>query len=238
MESLNILHISDLHFGNFKYPNPATLAIKIANCLQDDSRKVDIIIVSGDVFDGRSKDLEKDEKNALKFFESIISKLKSKKICLQSFDEKSVLFVPGNHDLVRDEKANKQYKKYDSFIKNFYKGKTTRRKKKIDKYNFIYDFPDKKIAVLGFNSCRIEAEREKEEDLKWINEIKFEDVDEDEIKKIRSSIKKHKEENFNWDDFGYIDSVEMDKLSITTSILFQKGERKILMPVSLETTQK
>ncbi|MEM6722048.1 MAG: metallophosphoesterase [Bacteroidota bacterium] len=210
MESLNILHLSDIHFGNFKYRNPATLALRIVNSLNDDAKKVDIIIVSGDIFDGRSKTLKKDEDNAIDFFKLLIDKLKSKEICSKRFDEKSVLFVPGNHDLIRDEDGEKQYKKYDSFIKRFYGRKKIKNRIIVDEYNFIYDFPDKKIAILGFNSCRIEADREKEEDLKWINEIDLTSFKDQE--KIKSSIRKFKEQQFTWDDFGYIDSVELDNV--------------------------
>jgi len=212
MESLNILHLSDFHFGNFKYPNPATLAIKIANTLSDNSKKVDVIIVSGDIYDGRSRDWEKDKENAINFFKVLIDKLKSKEICQKGFDEKSILFVPGNHDLIRDEDDGKQYEKYDAFIKEFYGRKRIKNRVVVDDYSFIYDFPEKKIAILGFNSCRIEIEREKDEDLRWINDIEFEEADTSKLDKIRTSIKRYKETQFTWDDFGYIDSVEMDNV--------------------------
>lgn len=209
MESLNVLHLSDFHFGNFYHEDPAALAIKIGDILEANARKVDVVVVSGDVFDGRSKSHEKDIENALLFFSKLICQINIKKICPVEFDRNSILFVPGNHDLLRDEEN--QLKKYDSFIKSFYGANKSSKVSLVDGYNFIYDCPDKKIAILGFNSCRIVREQAKEEDLKWIDS-----VDLSRFKKDSQSIKTHFKEHFenkkSWDDFGYINTSEMDNV--------------------------
>lgn len=209
MESLNILHLSDLHIGHFRYETPEPLAIKIADTLSDQVRKVDVIIFSGDIFDGRSTDVDGDRKIALLFFNTLINQLNIKELSINLLTPDDVLFVPGNHDLVRRD-AN-QYQKYDSFIKEFYPNGKSNKLIITDSYNFICDFPQKKIAILGFNSCRIEIEKVKSNELKWIDELDLSSFSgaEDAIK---NAIKAYKEKQTNWDDFGYIDPIEMDNL--------------------------
>ncbi|WP_217607179.1 metallophosphoesterase [Chitinophaga sp. GbtcB8] len=211
MESLNILHLSDLHIGNFRYENPATLAIKISDILSDQARKVDIVIVSGDIFDGRSKNIEKDIEMAVVFFNTLIAQLVSKNISAGDFDVNSILFIPGNHDLKRN--LGKEYEKYDAFIDKFYHHKNSSKVTVIDKYNFICDFAEKKIAVLGFNSCKVQADQIREEDLKWIDDLNLLEFNNNAVE-IRKIIKKHKEAENKWDDFGYVDPIEMDNLFI------------------------
>jgi len=212
MNALNILHLSDLHIGNFKYDDAPTLAITIANTLQDQGRTVEIILVSGDIFDGRSRAHEKDRKFAIKFFDALISQINNKALSALKLTRDEILFVPGNHDLVRSE--TDPYKRFDDFLNEFYPSKSSSRVTMVDGYNFICDFPEKKIAILGFNSCRIEIEQLQENDLDWIEKI---DLDEFKAKKevIRKKIKDYKAQEIKWDDYGYIDPLELDNVFTT-----------------------
>src|SRR5438445_8495489 len=118
MSSLKILHLSDLHIGNFRYDDPNVLPVKICDTLYEQGKKVDVIVVSGDIFDGRSINIIEDRNFAIVFFETLIKQLKNKGISTDSITKENILFIPGNHDLVR--KKNKEFEKYDGFIKAFY----------------------------------------------------------------------------------------------------------------------
>jgi len=211
MTNLNILHLSDLHIGNFRYADPRTLAVKIANTLDDFSRKVEVIVVSGDVFDGRrkEKDFEEDSVNAINFFNTLIDQLKAQELVSNAFSNEDILFVPGNHDLYREK--GREYERYDKFINEYYPlGRKKNIVKYSDKYSFYYAFPSKKIIILGLNSCKIEIEKITNEDLKWIDTLDlsvFSESDE-----IRKKIKEEKIKEKKWDDFGNIDTIEMANL--------------------------
>lgn len=209
MESLNILHLSDFHIGNFRYEDPTSLAYKIVDTLVSQHRKVDIVIVSGDLFDGRSKTDEVDLEKAVTLFSTLVKSLRSENISPDFFDENCVLFVPGNHDLKR--KVGMEYEKYDEFISRFYNARSSNLVIEVDKYNWICAFPEKKIAVLGFNSCRLEIEKAKDKDLKWVQDIDFSSVSTD-PPIIKNIIIQHLERQIKWDDYGYINPTEMNNL--------------------------
>lgn len=97
--SLNILHLSDFHFGNFQYSDTFDLVEKIEVSLAKQNREVDIIIVSGDIFDGRRKPahFEADRKKAIKFFDELLEELndsESEVVCTKQLNRNDILFVP------------------------------------------------------------------------------------------------------------------------------------------------
>lgn len=211
MSSLNILHLSDFHIGNFRYDDPRTLSVKIVHTLSDAAKKVDVIVVSGDIFDGRrgNTKYEEDRKKAILLFETLISQLIANELVVNTFSKEDILFVPGNHDLVRDK--SREYEKYDAFIDEFFLG--GRKSANVvfsDKYSFYYVFPEKKVAILGFNSCKIETETVKAEELKWVDKIDLSSFPEPD--KIKAKIKEERNKEKKWDDFGYIDTIEMTNL--------------------------
>lgn len=211
MSYLNILHLSDLHIGKFRYPNPQTLSVKISQVLEDYSKKVDVVIVSGDIFDGRGNEehFEKDIKDAITLFDTLIVQLINKELVESTFSKEDILFVPGNHDLVRKE--GQEYDKYNLFVKSYYpKGRLTKLVNFSDNYSFYYKHPSKKVIILGFNSCQIKKEEIEEKDLKIINQVNLTGLpDEDEIRKrFQDAFRKQEK----WDDFGDIDTIEMENL--------------------------
>ncbi|MGM9475280.1 metallophosphoesterase [Pedobacter sp. GSP4] len=207
MNALNILHLSDLHVGNFKYPEASTLAITIANTLVDQGRKLDTILVSGDIFDGRSTKFEQDMDFALRFFDTLISQINDKDLADAPITRADIMIIPGNHDLLRS--TGNPYEKYDNFISAFYSGITRPNVAILDQYNFICDFPERKIAILGFNSCRIE--QEKIIDLDWIDKMDLSPL-KNKADLVRDLIRENRKNEIKWDDFGYIDPMEMDRL--------------------------
>ncbi|WP_316809087.1 metallophosphoesterase [Pedobacter agri] len=207
MDALNILHLSDLHIGNFNYTDARIPAINIADTLMDQARMVEIILVSGDIFDGRSKNYKADRDFAILFFNTLLDQLNNKELSNGALTKNDILFVPGNHDLVRSE--DHPYRKYDDFISEFLKDDHASNVTYLDKYNFICDFHKKKIAILGFNSCRIELD--KAFDLTWIDKINFSKYG-DEAEGIKDLIRDNRRSVVKWDDFGYIDPLELDNV--------------------------
>ena len=212
MEYINILHLSDLHIGNFKYDDPETLAINIKIVLEDQNKGVDLIVFTGDIFDGRSTERKKDLNAAVKFFEDVILHINESRLSDVPLTKDDIIFVPGNHDLVRSD-TNK-FEKYDEFLKSFYPIGQSAKTIIIDEYNLIYDFPEKKIAILGFNSCKIKTETIKENDLKWINKLDLSTFGGQEAA-IRATIKADREKEVKWDDFGYIEPKELNDVFTT-----------------------
>ena len=189
MSSLKILHLSDLHIGNFKYVDPNVLPIKICDLLHEQSKKVDLVVVSGDIFDGNSEKAVEDQIFATLFFKTLVDQLLSKGISPASFSIDNILFVPGNHDLVR--KKGFEFEKYNSFINTLYpKGRLSRNLSLSDEFNFYYVHPESKVIIVGFNSCKIETEKIKADELKWIDELDLSIFsDETEIKSKIKEIK-------------------------------------------------
>jgi len=168
-----------------------------------------VVVVSGDVFDGQSKTQAMDLQVALVFFETLVNQLNSKELATSTLTRFDIIFVPGNHDLIRDELD--QYKKYDNFITNFYGSVVPPKLTVIDKYNFICDYPTKKVAILGFNSCRIQVEQAKEKESEWVDDIDLSRFSPNEHE-IKDTIKLSQAGHKNWDDFGYINPQEMDNV--------------------------
>ncbi len=159
-----ILHLSDLHFGNFKNAETwhallATDLVELRKELQFDNP--DVLIISGDIANQSTEE----EYNAAKKF---IYELKD--TCL-IFDSKKIIIVPGNHDLnwklcdecytqtfsddrfsitVDQDKYKHRFDHFSSFYKEF--------KKKA--YPLNYDeqtsldiLDEEKLLVLGLNSA-------------------------------------------------------------------------------------
>lgn len=165
MGKLHILHISDIHIGNFRHNNMDNLPIAIADAIEDEDKKVDCVVVTGDIFDGKSKNDTQDVKDAVTLFKNLRKELKikvAKKITLRDF-----IFVPGNHDQIKTSKGD-VFKKYKQFLRNFYPPRHYN-----DSYNEKYlftikKFENEKVAIIGLNSCMLEPEILFNEETKWL----------------------------------------------------------------------
>lgn len=63
MPKLSILHISDIHIGNtFLHESVEDIAIRTVDDIIDNSNVVDCVVVTGDIFTGKSKsDISKEK---------------------------------------------------------------------------------------------------------------------------------------------------------------------------------
>lgn len=216
MPKLSILHISDIHIGNtFSNETIEDIAIRsvddIKDNLKDDSHQLDCIVVTGDIFDGN---VDRDIDQAILFFETLRDRI-NKRMNLNLTND-DFLFVPGNHDLKRNTILD--YSEFKNFLKIFHT-KEHYIKSYNDKYLYTTKiFFDKKIAIIGFNSCMVEHSNVN--DIQWINEV--EKNYRNSNKKEQEVIKTIKEYYHNkWDDYGKISQLQL-------SDAFDEFEKRVL----------
>lgn len=198
-----ILHLSDIHIGR-TYKEPESIACKIASDIDYNGlSKIDSIVVTGDIFDGQVKVSDSLINVAVEFFEVLLTEVNSnqekKQIC-----KEDIIFIPGNHDLIRTDDFMERWSKYHDFLKKFYGIIPSFYNEK--NYSLFKEYKEHKIAFVGFNSCEIVKRNLFDE--RYIS--KFERyINEDELKKcgIDKSkvieILKSGTEN-EYDDYGHI----------------------------------
>lgn len=213
MPKLSLLHISDIHIGNtFPGETIEEIAFRTVDDISDNSRRIDCIVVTGDIFEGK---INFDINQAVLFFETLRDRL-NKKMKLNITNE-DFIFVPGNHDLKRKENIA-DFSEYKNFLKIFQSEKYY-----TENYNdnFLYTikiFTEQKIAIIGFNSCMLEHSNV--EDIAWINEVKRNSgilgkKDQEFIKVIKEYYQS------KWDDYGKISQPQL-------SDAFDELEQKIV----------
>ena len=200
-----ILHLSDIHIGK-TYKESDSIACRIASDIDYNGLGgIDCIAVTGDIFDGQVP-VDKSEflvNKAVSFFEILLTEINSNQEKKQ-ISKEDILFVPGNHDLIRVENLEKRWSKYHSFLEKFY-GKIPDYYFE-NNYSLVKEYKEHKVVFIGFNSCEIE--RKKLFDDGYIS--KFERyIDNDELEKngIDKSkvIEAMKAEVANeYDDYGFI----------------------------------
>lgn len=197
--SLNILHLTDIHIGyDFVYDKVKDLAYRISEEFENSIKNIDLVLVSGDIFDGRSHIVNTDDKlisDAHDFFRTLLERINKNQGKQLNFND--FIFLPGNHDLVRDKPDIFSF--YRKFLKKIY-GNDKKLYSIYDKdHLFSYRiFESQQIVVLGLNSCKIEKQEFVEQ--KWIKDLKL-PVHEEKV--IVDAYKKANEDK--WYDYGYIE---------------------------------
>lgn len=129
------------------------------------------VIVTGDIFEGSCGLCDGIVSEAVEFFNIIYEELKaSTKIGKEDF-----LFVPGNHDIMREEDSSQRWKKYSDFLKGFYGSIPNFYDS--DDFSLLKTYDDSRIAFVGFNSCGLKEESVIDEkllrDIKKIDDSQF-----------------------------------------------------------------
>lgn len=170
--SLNILHISDLHFGtNSQNDKDSTRYCSqyVTNFIEQlkKGQAIDYMIVSGDI---ANASVEMEYEKAIGFLNNVVKKLGIKK--------EKVIICMGNHDIswdilkdkerggVKDDELYKENCKYDNF-KKFYDEFYNDNGNQIRQFNtnpIFVEIPDEthKILFLGINTCFHESNKEKD----------------------------------------------------------------------------
>lgn len=156
-----ILHLSDIHIGK-TYAKSEDIAYKIIFQIEKNNLyPIESVIVTGDIFDGQvgieevgGKLRVKEElvKEAVRFFEILMKQINLIQVD-KKIEKEDFIFVPGNHDLIRDERSDIMWSKYNTFLEKFYNGFPKHYNKD---YSVIKKYEHSKIVFIGFNSCKIE----------------------------------------------------------------------------------
>ena len=110
-----ILHLSDIHIGR-TYKEPEDIAYQIASDIAYVGlNNINCIIVTGDIFDGQISTTDDLIDSAVRFFETLLDEVNKNKQS-ENICKEDVIFVPGNHDLIRVDNLQRRWRKYDSFL--------------------------------------------------------------------------------------------------------------------------
>lgn len=157
---MTVLHISDIHIGdvcnNCSYENYLDGMMRVLQKHYD--KIIDIVIVTGDIFDGKDNNQKKKVKEKIKvaveWFKHLLADINEREVQkTKKSSEEDILFVPGNHDICRKKKTcKKTYKIYDRFLDKFY-GEKNEPNDCENLHMRIKADNDKKFLFLGFNSA-------------------------------------------------------------------------------------
>jgi 3',5'-cyclic AMP phosphodiesterase CpdA len=157
---MNILHLSDLHFGRATDPLDLAAKIHISSVENSDILQPTVVIVTGDIFnaiDFSSEDYNIAIDNAVYFFKCISDHFK-----IDDFSE-HLFFVPGNHEInrtsIKAKENDKQFDRYREFLVKIYGPNWDNMKNSV--YNekelcFVKHFQNDKVIIVGLNSSRYE----------------------------------------------------------------------------------
>lgn len=151
-----LLHLSDIHIGD-TYKEPGEIAYKIASDLvQHGFGRIQCVVVTGDIFEGTVAYSEELISQATDFFEVLLKEINYNQED-SPIDKEDILFVPGNHDILRIKEKSKRWEKYHAFLIKFY-GKIPAFYYE-DDFSFFKKYNAQRIAFVGLNSCQIEQKR-------------------------------------------------------------------------------
>ncbi len=198
-----ILHLSDIHIGK-TYKEPDSIACKIASDIDYNGLSaINCIIVTGDIFDGQIAVTDSLISEAVGFFEILLAEINSNQEKRQ-ISKEDVIFVPGNHDLIRVDDIKKRWNKYHDFLKKFY-GSIPECYFEKD-YSLCKEYKEHKIVFIGFNSCEIEKRNLFDDKYiskfeKYISEGKLNEcgIDKSKVVEVMKS-----DIASEYDDYGYI----------------------------------
>lgn len=198
-----VLHLSDIHIGK-TYKEPDSIACKIASDLDHNGlSSINCIVVTGDIFDGQVPVDNSLIDTAVRFFETLLSEVNCNQGKYQ-ISKEDIIFVPGNHDLIRVDNLEKRWSKYHTFLTKFYGEIPSFYFPK--NYSLCKVYDQHKIVFIGFNSCEIKKKSVFDE--KYIGQFE-KHVDQYELNK--NGIEKSKiieimrsQTESAYDDYGYI----------------------------------
>lgn len=117
-KTINILHISDLQFGDKYIAESYKLDYKLLAEWINRNNSIDILVISGDIaYSGKEAEYEKAYKWLSAFCENLF---------LTSNDPNKIILIPGNHDRDLDFEAANNYsfdfssRKFQEVVRNYY----------------------------------------------------------------------------------------------------------------------
>lgn len=152
MKLFRVLHLSDIHIGD-TYMESNDIAYRIISDIESENlSSIQCVIVTGDIFEGCCGINDSIISEAIEFFDIIFNELKTS----ADIDKSDFLFVPGNHDIMRENDEIQRWRKYHMFLKGFY-GSIPDFYDSSD-FSLVKTYASSKIAFVGFNSCGLREE--------------------------------------------------------------------------------
>ena len=198
-----ILHLSDIHIGR-TYKEPDSIACKITSDIANNGLSgINCVVVTGDIFDGQAGTQQSLIDIAVDFFETLLSEINSNQE-KSPIGKGDIIFVPGNHDMIRDDDCQKRWCKYHDFLERFYGSIPSYYY--LQNYALFKKYEQQKIVFVGFNSCQIEKRNLFDDTYikqfeKYINENTLAESGIDK-EKIIDAMKSSVADQY--DDYGYI----------------------------------
>ena len=152
MKLFRVLHLSDIHIGD-TYIQSKDIAYRIISDIENENiDNIQCVVVTGDIFEGRCGLSDDIVCEAIEFFNIIFEELKAS----TDIKKEDFLFVPGNHDIMREEDTSKRWSKYSSFLNGFYDSIPDFYD--TNDFSLLKTYDDSRIAFVGFNSCGLKEE--------------------------------------------------------------------------------
>jgi len=205
MSKISCLHLSDIHIGKSNSKSVDDFYSTICRDLKAHNQKINIVICTGDLFLGKTKDKSVLINRTVDFFNNLMNRINKEMLfCDCPLIKNDFIFVPGNHDV--DRSSSNQYHDYEDFLNKFY---TSKLKKKIynnDYYFITKIFEEEKIAFVGLNSCMVKKTITNQEN-EWINGLEFNTISlGDKETEIKDFLIKSKTD---FDDYGEISTKQL-----------------------------
>lgn len=207
-----VLHLSDIHIGA-TYKDSESIACKVASDIGNNGLGgIRCIVVTGDIFEGKVTPDDLLIKKAVKFFEVLLEEINHYQND-NIINKEDIIFVPGNHDLIRVDSLDERWSKYKNFLKQFYGDIPIYYN--TENYSVIKVYDKYKVAFVGFNSCEIEKKRTFDDEYieKFNEHVSKKTLEKYGIKKENViEVLKHEGAD-EYDDFGYIPLTQITPLA-------------------------
>lgn len=152
MKNFRVLHLSDIHIGA-TYMDSKDIAYRIISDIESENIDgIQCVIVTGDIFEGCCGLSDGIVSEAIEFFDIIFEELKAS----TDIKKTDFLFVPGNHDIMREEDTSQRWRKYSAFLNGFY-GSIPDFYDSND-FSLLKTYDNSRIVFAGFNSCGLKQE--------------------------------------------------------------------------------
>lgn len=198
-----ILHLSDIHIGK-TYKKPEDIAYQVTSDIEHMGLStINCIIVTGDIFDGQVIVTEQLIGDVVHFFDVLLNEINESQSQMP-IGKEDIVFVPGNHDLIRSDDIKERWSKYHKFLEKFYGVIPSFYDH--ENYSLFKEYRDHKVAFVGFNSCEIEKRKvfDNEYMKKFEAHINSDKLNAHGIDKSKVIEVMKSEIASDYDDYGYI----------------------------------
>ncbi len=156
MSLFRVLHLSDIHIGDTYKPSEEIGYRVISDIEQNGLCPIQVVAITGDIFDGPAGIAEDIVDEAVAFFDTLLKEINNSQPNYP-IEKTDFIFVPGNHDIVRVDNSVEQWNKYRSFLTKFYGSLPNWYN--TENFSICKVYQNEKVVFIGFNSCHLENKK-------------------------------------------------------------------------------